>query len=85
VEGFGFFDLENPEDNMIIYDETNYGHFEGGFYGKYFAFAANKSDQSLFGLIDIKEGLYVGSLESRDNFHLKQMGGESIWPTEIFW
>lgn len=72
--GLWIFDLENPEDNMIIYDETNYGHFEGGFYGKYFAFAANKSDQSLFGLIDIKEGLYVGSLESRDNFHLKADG-----------
>lgn len=72
--GLWIFDLKNPEDNMIIYDESNYGHFEGGFCGRYFAFAANKSDESMFGLIDIKEGLYVGSLESRDNFHLKADG-----------
>lgn len=72
--GLWIFDLKKPEDNMIIYDESNYGHFEGGFCGRYFAFAANKSDESMFGLIDTKEGLYVGSLESRDNFHLKADG-----------
>lgn len=72
--GLWIFDLKNPEDNMIIYDESNYGHFEGGFCGRYFAYAANKSDESMFGLIDTKEGLYVGSLESRDNFHLKADG-----------
>ena len=68
--GLWIFDLKNPQDNMIIYDETNYRHFEGGFCGNYFAFAANKSDESMFGLIDVNEGIYAGSLESRDNFHL---------------
>ncbi len=65
------FDLKNPEDNMIIYDETAYRHFEGGFCGRYFAFASSKSDESFFGLIDTEEGVYVGTLESRDHFYLK--------------
>ena len=69
--GLWIFDLEHPDDNMILYDETNYSHFEGGFCGRYFAFAANKSDESMFGLIDTGEGFCIGSLESRDNFHLK--------------
>lgn len=69
--GLWIFDLENPEGDMIILDESNYSHFEGGFCGKYFAFAANKSDQSLFGLIDTEEALYAGGAESRDNYFLK--------------
>lgn len=65
------FDVSNPEQNMIIYDETDYRHFEGGFCGDYFAFAANKGDESLFGLVDAVEGVYVGAMDSRDNFLLK--------------
>ncbi len=65
------FDIDSPEDNMIVYDETSYRHFEGGFCGKYFAFASNKSDESFFGLVDTEEGVYVGTLESRDHFYLK--------------
>lgn len=65
------FDIQEPEQNMIIYDETDYEHFEGGFCGTYFAFAANKGDESLFGLVDAGEGAYVGAMESRDNFLLK--------------
>ena len=56
---------------MIIYDETAYRHFEGGFCGRYFAFASSKSDESFFGLIDTEEGVDVGTQESRDHFYLK--------------
>ena len=65
------FDLENSDEDMIIYEETAYGHFEGGFCGKYFAFAADKNDESLFGLVNTEEGVYVGVVESRDQFFLK--------------
>lgn len=65
------FDWQDPENNMIVYDESEYMHFEGGFYENYFAFTANKSDEALFGIIDTKEGVYIGTLESREDFLLK--------------
>ena len=39
--------LENPWDDIIILEESDYVHFEGGFCGKYFAFAANKDRKSV--------------------------------------
>lgn len=65
------FDLDMPEENMIVYDETAYQNFAGGFCGNYFAFTADQSGQSIFGLIDALEGVYVGDMESRDPFFLK--------------
>lgn len=65
------FDVEDPEGTMVIFDESAYGHFEGGFCGSYFAFGANKSDESLFGLIDTEEAAYVASLDSGDHFHVQ--------------
>ncbi len=69
--GLWIFDIDSPDDSMIVYEESSYRHFEGGFCGDYFAFGANKSDQSQFGLIDTVEGTYVGSMESRDHFLVK--------------
>lgn len=69
--GLRIFDLENPDQDQIIYEESEYRHFEGGFCGEYFAFTAGKSDQSLFGLIDTKEALYIGGYESRNPFSIK--------------
>lgn len=64
--------------NRIVYDETDYGSFGGGFCGRYFAFAADKSDASLFGLIDAEEGAYIGAMDSRDRFLIKA-GEEGIF------
>lgn len=69
--GLRIFDLENSDDDLIMYDESGYSHFEGGFCGKYFVFAADKSDQSQFGLIDTQEAVFMGGSESRDSFLLK--------------
>ena len=69
--GLMVLDWDNPDGDMIIYDESNYARFDGGFAGRYFAFTANKSDQSLFGLIDVTEAVYAGGMESRDNFYLE--------------
>ena len=72
--GLQIFDLAQPEEDLIIFeenDEAGYDHYEGGFCGRYFAFAADKSDASLFGLVDTKDGVYVGGYDSKDNFFLK--------------
>lgn len=69
--GLMIFDADSPDDDLIMYDQSSYTRFDGGFCGRYFAFAANKSDQSLFGLIDTVDAVYAGGLESRDNFYLE--------------
>lgn len=63
--------LDNPGDDMIIYEESDYRHFTGGFSGKYFTFTAEKNDQSLLGLIDTVSATYVGGYESRNRFLLR--------------
>jgi len=72
------FTVGSPEDSMILYEDSDYIRFEGGFYGKYFAFCANKPDLSSFGLIDTEEAVYLGGFDSPDNF-LLQAGGKGIY------
>lgn len=69
--GLMLFDWGEPDDTLIIYEESDYTRFDGGFYGRYFAFAANGESSSLFGLIDTAEGNYIGGYESGDDFLLK--------------
>ncbi len=69
--GLNIFDVGNSEDTLILYEESDFAHFEGGFRGQYFAFAANRNGQSVFGLIDIDKGEYLGGYESQDPFRLK--------------
>lgn len=52
--GLQIFNLENQEDDLEIFETSEYTHFEGGFFGKYFAFAAIASDQSVFAVIDLE-------------------------------
>ena len=36
-------------------------HFEGGFCGKYFAFAANKDGEAVFQIVDAQEAVLLGA------------------------
>lgn len=69
--GLTVFDLESSSDDLIMYDTSDYISFSGGFCGKYFAFTANKSAESQFGLIDTAEGLFMDGYSSRGNLLLK--------------
>lgn len=64
--GLMVFDLDDPEENLIVYDTSEYKRFEGGFYGKYFAFTAQKRGESLFEFIDIEEAKYIGGYTTKD-------------------
>jgi len=68
--GLMILNLENREEDLILYDASDYRHFAGGFCGKYFAFAAG-GDSALFGLVDTEEAVFVGGMESDDDFLLK--------------
>lgn len=62
------FAVSNPEEGVIVYENSDYTHFEGGFYEDYFAYGADKGNQSVFGLINVKESVYVGGYDSQDRF-----------------
>lgn len=72
--GLRILDLKDSEGDLILYDELPDTSFQGGFCGSYFAFGANQSGQSIFGLVDMKAGAYAGGLESREPFLLKTTG-----------
>lgn len=63
------YDLTDSGNDMEIFDSSSgYTHFEGGFYGKYLAFAASGTADSVFAVIDIVEQAQAGGFESDKSF-----------------
>ena len=63
------YDLTNSGKDMEIYEKASeYTHFEGGFYGKYLAFAASGTEDSVFAVIDTVEQRQAGGFESNRSF-----------------
>ena len=69
--GVELFDLRNPENSLILYDTSDYTHFEGGFSGDYFAYAVRNGTDNVFGLVDIVQGISMGENAAQDPFYLK--------------
>lgn len=58
-----------PEENLVLMqEESGYTHFEGGFYQKYFAFAASNQNESIFAVIDTAEKEQIGGFEGESRF-----------------
>lgn len=74
--GFYILNLEDMEEDLIVYDESDYVRFDGAFQDRYFAYIANKSDKSVFGIIDIVDAVSFGEFESDDNFLFNDDNGE---------
>lgn len=62
--GLIIFDINDAENGLIVYEESEYRSFDGGFSGDYFAFTGRRNGKSEFGIIDVEEGTYVSSYES---------------------
>lgn len=60
------FDTKDPESEWILFDESDYDLYSGGFCGKRFAFAAQQKGTNLFGVLDMEEAAMIGSMESKD-------------------
>ncbi len=73
--GLWILDMDDPQEDLILYEESDYSHFEGGFYGKYFAFSSEKSGEARFGIVDVEEAVFTGGYSSQD--HLMVRGDES--------
>lgn len=76
--GLWILDVDDPEGDLILYENSDYGHFEGGFYGKYFAFTAEKSGEAQFGIVDTIEAAFTGGFSSQNHLVL-QAGEEGIY------
>jgi len=74
--GLYILNLEDADEDLIVYDESEYLRFDGAFKDRYFAYIANKSDKSVFGIIDTDEAVSFGEFESDDNFLLNNDNGE---------
>ena len=79
--GLYVMDTEHPEDDLIVYENSDYTEFAGGFHGDKFVFSAGKSGHSLFGLVNVEEGTYIGDMES--NLRMKaKADARGIWVSE---
>ena len=69
--GLLIFDLAEPEQSMEVYDSSEYLHFNGGFFGDYFAFTAGKGTENVFQVIDTEKGISLGESQSQNVFSLQ--------------
>lgn len=60
------FDTKDRENELIVYEQSDYGVFSGGFCKELFAFAAQGPETNFFGVLDTKEAALIGNMESRD-------------------
>lgn len=52
-----------------LYDSSTFTHFEGGFFGHYFAFSAAGEDNSVFAVVDLNTMEQTGGFQDRTPFH----------------
>lgn len=64
--GLRIFDAKEPENELIMYEQSDYDVFSGGFSKELFAFAAQGAKTNFFGVLDTKEAALIGNMESRD-------------------
>jgi len=66
------YDVDDPQKDMLLFDkDSGYTHFEGGFYGQYFAFSASQKGKSVFAVIDTESAAQTGGFESESAFSVK--------------
>ena len=72
--GLILYNMDDPAEDLIIYESSGYTHFEGGFCGKYFAYAAGGGSGAVFGIVDTEEGVLLGESQSGSPYRLKTDG-----------
>lgn len=69
--GLCLFDLRDGGSDLEIFDFSEFTHFEGGFFGPYFAFSATATDQSIFAVIDLTTQTQTGGFAAETPFHVR--------------
>lgn len=65
------FDINDPDNELIVSEESGALCYEGGFCGDHFAYSTDDSAGSAFILIDAVKGEYIGGMESTDHFFVQ--------------
>lgn len=73
--GLTIFNLENSEEDLIVYEESENTCFGGGFCRNNLAFAARGNAESVFGMVDIETGTYMEGYRSGNRLLLKADSG----------
>lgn len=69
--GLALFDLRDGAEEITIFDSSDYTHFEGGFFGQYFAFSATREGESVFAVLDTETLEQTGGFSSTNPFHVQ--------------
>ena len=75
--GLRLFDLRDSENDLVLFETSDFTRFEGGFSGRYFAFSATGGGQSVFAVIDTETGEQTGGFADTLPFHV-QADGDGI-------
>ncbi len=65
------FSLQDSENDLVLFDTSDYTHFEGGFQGQYFAFSATSDTESVFAVIDLENMAQTGGFAGARPFHVQ--------------
>ncbi len=67
------FDLRDSENDVEVYDQSEYVHFEGGFHGDFFAFSATSSggNDSVFAVLDMVQLVQTVGYQNTAPFHVQ--------------
>ena len=69
--GLRLFDLQDSENDIELFNTSDFTRFEGGFYGSCFAFSATGGGQSVFAVIDTETGEQTGGFAGTVPFHVQ--------------
>ncbi|MBQ6539867.1 MAG: sugar transferase, partial [Oscillospiraceae bacterium] len=61
--GLMVYDTTDKDNSAEIYDQSDFNHFEGGFYDKFFAFSSTKDGSSVFAVINMDKMEQEGGFE----------------------
>lgn len=62
------FNINDPDDDLIVWEESDSSWFCGGFSGKYFTYGMESEQQYFLGIIDTGSAEYIGTMDSEDAF-----------------
>lgn len=69
--GLRIFNLLDDSKDIVVYEESEFSHYEGGFCGTYLAFSATGQERSVFVVIDASESRQTGGFSSTAAFHVQ--------------
>lgn len=69
--GLRLFPVRGTDEDAEIFDTSDFAHFEGGFFGGYFAFCAADGEDNVFAVIDLNTMEQTGGFRDTTPFHVQ--------------